>query len=58
MHLVANEAWSLVDEVNAFSKSIFEIDFVAFCDGDAIGDDDHGASIVQGYASVRVRPLC
>jgi len=58
MHFVPNEARGLVDEVNAFSKSILEVDFVAFGDRNAIGDDDHAASIRQSHASVRIKPLC
>jgi hypothetical protein len=53
VHLIANEARSLVDEVNTFSKSIFEIDFVAFSDRNSVGDDDHAASIEQSHAGVR-----
>lgn len=58
MHFVANEARGLVDEVNTFSKSILEVDFVAFGDRNSIGDDDHAASIRQGDASVRIKLPC
>lgn len=41
MNLVADEARSLIDKMDAISKSILEIDFVSCCHRNTISDDNH-----------------
>ena len=45
VHLVSNEALGLVHEMNALTKAVFEVDFIALGYGDSIGDADHQRSI-------------
>ena len=44
MHLVADEARSAIDEMNAPPKAVLEIDAMGVCDWNSIGDDDHARS--------------
>jgi tetratricopeptide (TPR) repeat protein len=45
MHLVADEAGALVDQVDALAEAVLEVDLVALGHGDAIGDDDHAPRV-------------
>ena len=50
VHLVADEPGRPVDEVGAPLEAVFEVDLVALCDGDAVGDDDHRAVLARPRA--------
>jgi hypothetical protein len=45
VHLVADEAGALVDEVDALAEAVLEVDLMAFCDRDSVRDYDHRASL-------------
>jgi hypothetical protein len=51
MHLVADEARALVDQVDALAEAVLEVDLVALGHGDAIGDDDHAPRVRKRAAS-------
>jgi len=45
VHLVADEARVAVHEMDTTLEAVLEVDLMAPGDGDAVGHDDHGASI-------------
>lgn len=57
MDLVSHEAGGLVDEVNTPFEALFEINLVALCDRNSIGDDDHSANLPPLGAKIPPKQL-
>lgn len=50
MHLVADKSGGLVDQMNSFTKAIFEICLETFRDRDAIGHKNHDLFLASGFS--------
>ena len=59
VHLVSNEAFGLIHQMDPLSETVLEVDFVALGDGNAIRDANHRAIIARFEPrAVRDAGLC